>query len=115
MFSVRKSLLVRWKVSDLATVILMEWFYDHLLSGRRPHEALRQAQRDLREMPVSAIRDVWLTNEMIDRLARSRRSNLTCSRCAQARAIIGRSNIPFYWGAFICQGGPAPLTSSVRG
>jgi tetratricopeptide (TPR) repeat protein len=36
-----------WPVDDLATAILMSRFYDHLLGGAAPAEALREAQRDL--------------------------------------------------------------------
>lgn len=37
-----------WKVRDDVTALLMTRFYDHLMSGRTPHEAMREAQREVR-------------------------------------------------------------------
>jgi CHAT domain-containing protein len=60
-----------WSVPDEATRLLMEDFYQRVLSGEGRADALRNAQLALREKHPE----------------------------------------PFYWGAFVCQGDPAPLPS----
>jgi CHAT domain-containing protein len=72
-----------WSVSDLATSILMRLFYSELL-GRGPGreqtmsstsvaEALRRAQRMLREMTASELRETWLTAEAVMHVAEGQR------------------------------------------
>jgi CHAT domain-containing protein/tetratricopeptide (TPR) repeat protein len=101
-----------WKVPDLATAILMQRFYENLLQHRlRRDEALHQAQRYVRDVTVGEIRERWLSPEGIERLA---------AGTAQARTELedlARQpdehrpfQEPYYWGAFICQGDPAPLS-----
>lgn len=58
-----------WKVPDRQTQELMEEFYGHLQAGIPRGEALRKAQRSMKN----------------------------------------RHPDPYYWGAFICQGDPAPI------
>ena len=42
-------LMSLWKVSDMATTILMNSFYENLFSGCSKHDAIRNAQRFVRE------------------------------------------------------------------
>jgi CHAT domain-containing protein/tetratricopeptide (TPR) repeat protein len=101
-----------WKVPDMATAILMDRFYDHLLAGEWRHQALRQAQRDLREMRVDAMRETWLSDEMIDRFAPDQAGKRELKWLRAHPDDHRPFEHPFYWGAFICQGETAPLTLS---
>lgn len=104
-----------WKVPDLATAILMDCFYENLLGRRLPrHQALRDAQRTLRELNISQMRDSWLAPAMIDRLAAGNRQLkhemldwLTCPD--DHRPFFA----PLHWGAFICQGCVDPVSERV--
>ena len=107
-----------WPVSDIATAILMDRFYEALLRralGR--HEALREAQLYLRNLSIADIRREWLSEDMISRFS--------CENPQTANFLLGLSrsadsDCPFrdprYWGAFICQGdiGPLPTVAIER-
>lgn len=101
-----------WKVPDLATAILMERFYDNLLQRNLPRdEALRDAQVYTREVTMGAIRDRWLSAEMIERLATGNdKVKAELEELAQQPDDHRPFSHPFYWGAFICQGDPAALS-----
>ncbi len=64
-----------WKVNDLATAVLMEQFYEHLLTHKLPRdEALRSAQRYTRDLKVGQLKNGgWLSAETIERLAGDRK------------------------------------------
>jgi len=86
-----KSLLMTlWKVDDVATRQLMSFFYGYLLQGMDAHEALRQAQHDLRTMTPT------------DNGNRSRRHAIS-SRQKRARKAAQKPiyDDPYYWAAFI--------------
>lgn len=53
----RQVLATLWNVNDESTAVLMERFYRHLTAGEDPAEALRLAQMDLLEGPVTTERD----------------------------------------------------------
>src|SRR5262249_46525404 len=100
-----------WKVPDLATAFLMDRFYDNLLrAGMARDRALRQAQRDTRDVTVGQLRAEWLSDASIDRLAagdaEARRALQELSRMPDEYRPF---EPPLYWGAFICQGDTAPL------
>lgn len=38
-----------WKVRDDVTALLMTHFYEHLVEGKTPHEAMREAQKEVRK------------------------------------------------------------------
>jgi CHAT domain-containing protein/tetratricopeptide (TPR) repeat protein len=110
-----KSLIVSlWKVSDLATAILMDRFYENLLvRGLDRDEALHEAQRYTRDATLGQIRQEWLTpylerlNRQPDDLAYDLfRDSLRLNRRPDDYRPFEH---PFYWGAFICQGDTAPL------
>jgi CHAT domain-containing protein len=63
-----------WKVPDRETKYLMIHFYQELREGTSRAEALKKAQRKMKQ-------------------------------------IKKRYSHPFYWGAFICQGDPGPLSN----
>jgi CHAT domain-containing protein len=102
-----------WKVPDLATALLMERFYENMLSRRLGRaESLHQAQLYTRGVTVGEIRSRWLSPEMIDRLAAA-----DAGARKHLQQLAGQPDDhrpfehPFYWGAFICQGDPAPLSA----
>jgi CHAT domain-containing protein len=102
-----------WKVNDLATAILMEKFYTHLLHGHGRAHALRQAQDELRRLTVGELRADWLAPEMILRLAAGGPGVENYLEDLADRPDEYRPfDHPYFWGAFICQGDPTPLRSS---
>jgi CHAT domain-containing protein len=102
-----------WKVPDLATAVLMERFYDNLLNrGLARDEALRNAQFFTRAVTIAQLREDWLSPEMIDRLAAGdERAKQGLQELAQRPDDDCPFRQPLYWGAFICQGDPAPLAA----
>jgi CHAT domain-containing protein len=103
-----------WAVPDLSTAILMERFYENLLTRRLGRaEALRQAQAYARILTVGAIRDTWLAPAMIERLAAGDAGTREHLRQLSRQPDDHRPFAdPYYWGAFICQGNPGPLPAS---
>jgi CHAT domain-containing protein len=104
-----------WKVSDLATAVLMERFYTHLMDrdqavGR--DEALRLAQEDLRQVTVGELRANWPLEELIARLTGEDAERQFAMRAwLRDRPDAERPfDHPYFWGAFICQGQTAPLS-----
>jgi hypothetical protein len=106
-----------WKVDDLATAILMERFYANLvLRGLAKTESLRDAQFYLRDLTAAQIRATWLSPEMIERLAAGDELvGFSLSLVARQADDFCPFRHPFYWGAFICQGKPGPLTRTGTG
>jgi tetratricopeptide (TPR) repeat protein len=103
-----------WKVPDLATAFLMARFYDNLLMrGLERDLALSEAQRATRGATVAQLRGEWLTPAAIEQFAAgdatSRRHLEQLARQPDDHRPFAS---PFYWGAFICQGDPAPLDLS---
>jgi tetratricopeptide (TPR) repeat protein len=101
-----------WKVPDLATALLMERFYENLLSRRRGRaESLHAAQLYTRGVTVGELRSRWLSPELIDRLAAADAGGRKHLQMLAGQPDEHRPfEHPFYWGAFICQGDPAPLS-----
>ena len=100
-----------WKVTDLATPILMERFYDNLLNKKLARdESLREAQLYLRGLKISEIREKWLSEDMISELSSGNEQIRN-----QLREFLKQSDEtapftdPLYWGAFICQGDVSPI------
>jgi CHAT domain-containing protein/tetratricopeptide (TPR) repeat protein len=109
----RTLVLSLWKVSDLATALLMERFYENLTLRRKGcSAALHEAQRFLRGVTVGELRTTWLTPDVIERFdgaeiaAGSAMHQLSCQP-DDHRPF----DDPYYWGAFICQGDPSPLST----
>ncbi|MGH8549930.1 MAG: CHAT domain-containing protein [Methylococcales bacterium] len=104
-----------WKVSDLATAILMRSLYQNLLSGMDKDEALRSAQDYVRTVKLSELRRRWSSGDM-----QELRSADHDSIRGELDAIVPMpdASIPFahprYWGAFIIQGDLRPLTGLSR-
>jgi CHAT domain-containing protein/tetratricopeptide (TPR) repeat protein len=105
----RALVMTLWEVPDLATAILMERFYENLTDPRRlpPDEALRVAQRHVRDLTVADLRPYWLAPEMIARLAAG---NPKTRDSLEALSRRPDGDHPYrqvrYWGALICQGDP---------
>jgi CHAT domain-containing protein len=104
-----------WKVDDLAAVLLMDRFYENLLDRKMGRcEALREAQRFLRrDVTVGGIRQEWLNEEMIAKLAvgnAEARERLKKWRDSPDDARPFRE--VFYWAPFILHGETGPLDSS---
>jgi len=101
----RTLIMTLWKVSDLATAILVEHFYQHLLDGTPKGKALRQAQHDLRAGKLGKLRQRWLSEPMRERLAAgnaNRRQQL--DQLAAMPDDFRPFTHPYYWAAFILQG-----------
>jgi CHAT domain-containing protein len=102
-----------WAVPDLSTAILMERFYENLLTHRLGRaESLRKAQAFVRTLTIGAIRETWLAPAMVDRLAAGDAGTREHLRHLAQQPDDHRPFAdPYYWGAFICQGNPGPLES----
>lgn len=103
-----------WKVPDLATAVLMDSFYVNLLRHQLDrNEALRQAQLYVRDVQVGALRQDWLNAKVMDQFDFP---GTGARRQLEEIAAKPDSHRPFndtiYWGAFVCQGNPGPLTAS---
>ena len=99
-----KTLVVSlWSVDDLATMLLMNRFYENLLKRKMPKaESLRDAQLYLRGLTGGEIAEIINSNKAM----REHFDILTYDAHKDAKPF---SN-PRYWGAFICIGDPGPLT-----
>lgn len=106
----RTLIMTLWKISDLATAILVDRFYERLLAGAAKGEALREAQRYLRTATLSALRDRWLSAEMQERLAAGdpQRRHRLAALAAMSDDAQPFAH-PYYWAGFILQGDTGPL------
>lgn len=100
-----------WKVSDLATAILMDRFYENLLEHHLPRSrALREAQLYVRQLRVADLRasgrTPWVQDWQADDQLTVRRE---WELLLQASADTTPFAHPFYWGGFICLGDRSPL------
>jgi CHAT domain-containing protein len=95
-----------WNVADLATTILMVRFYDNLINGGlRPKDALRKARLYTRDVTVGEIRERWLSDNMIERMAEGGGDPQgELNRLADRPDREQPFRDPFFWGAFICEG-----------
>jgi CHAT domain-containing protein/tetratricopeptide (TPR) repeat protein len=100
-----------WKVPDVATAVLMVRFYENLLQNEMERdEALREAQRYLRQVTVGEIRAEWLSAEAIAHVsAGSEETRRELEEPARQPDEHRAYQHPLYWGAFICQGETRPL------
>lgn len=107
-----------WSVSDLSTAILMERFYLHLLDHHLPRDqALHQAQIATRDITIQQLQqEGWLSPETIERFVAGQQNSKKqkemrqwLEHLAQQPADHQPFTLPYYWGAFICQGDPSPL------
>lgn len=107
-----------WKVDDLATALLMDWYYQNLVqgdaAGRRMgrSEALWDAQRRLRsQLSVGSIRQEWLSSERIARIADSHpemRARLEELRNSHDDTLPFSD--PIYWAPFVLYGDASELS-----
>ncbi|MBW4667907.1 MAG: tetratricopeptide repeat protein [Cyanomargarita calcarea GSE-NOS-MK-12-04C] len=92
-----------WKVPDKATALLMEPFFDYLHDGMGCAEALRKAQNYIRKITVKQLRQSTLGLEVLkERLRLNELSQQSKIDCHEEDEPLEH---PFYWGAWICQGG----------
>jgi CHAT domain-containing protein/Flp pilus assembly protein TadD len=92
-----------WPVDDLATMLLMNRFYENLLKQKMPKaESLRDAQLYLRTLTGGDISKIINSNSAM-------REHYDTLSYEAHKAVKPFSN-PRYWGAFICIGDPGPLT-----
>jgi hypothetical protein len=111
MAGARTLVLSLWKVSDVATTILMERFYENLTArGLGRSAALREAQRALRDITIAELRAAGLAPEVSERPREGKIEGLRVLEGLNEEPDEHRPFAdPYYWGAFICQGDPAPL------
>jgi CHAT domain-containing protein/tetratricopeptide (TPR) repeat protein len=111
MAGARTLVLSLWKVSDLATTVLMERFYENLTGrGLGRSAALREAQLALRDITLGELRKVGLALEVIGPHGEDENEGHNAQRGLSLEPEDYRPFAdPYYWGAFICQGDPAPL------
>jgi CHAT domain-containing protein len=101
-----------WKVADLPTAILMSRLYKNLIEARMARdEALREAQRYLRELTVDQFRNGWLTTESIGHLAAADNATFHAAvdHCLAQPGNYRPFDHPYFWAAFILLGATAPL------
>jgi CHAT domain-containing protein len=94
----------------------MDRFYDNLLTrGLERDLALSDAQRATRGATVGQLRGEWLNPAAVEQFAAgdadARRQLEQLARQPDDHRPFAS---PFYWGAFICQGDPAPLPAANR-
>jgi CHAT domain-containing protein len=97
----RSLVISLWKVSDLATALLMRHFYDGLVVRRMARDAaLAEAKRWLRTLPAA-------------QLAALIREPSFAGLAADAQRFLHNVQPPFdhprYWAAFVLIGDPGPL------
>jgi CHAT domain-containing protein/Tfp pilus assembly protein PilF len=100
-----------WKVEDVATTILMQYFYYYLLKAKLSKaEALRKAKSSLQRLTIAKMRSQWLTEDAIKSAEKH-----SIGIAAHLRELSQKSDLerpyeaPKYWAAFICLGNPAGL------
>jgi CHAT domain-containing protein len=87
-----------WKVDDAAACLLMSTFYDHHLRlGKPPHEALRAAQRWLRNLTIE---DLVALEGSFDNIV-VRYEWRTGKKLSPHDTTFDK---PFYWAAFTMMG-----------
>jgi tetratricopeptide (TPR) repeat protein/CHAT domain-containing protein len=105
-----------WKVPDFSTAILMEQFYENLLTARLSRlESLKKAKLHLRTLTVGDIRDRWLKRDSIDAFSgEDEKSRDYLEQIAVQSDEFQPFADPYFWGAFVCQGDPGPLKGYFR-
>lgn len=100
-----------WRVSDVATAILMERFYYYLLQSRLSKaEALKQAKYDVRNLTIAQMQSQWLTKEAIEWAKKHSQGVANhLHQLSQKSSFERPYEHPSYWAAFICLGNPASL------
>jgi len=106
----RTLIMTLWKISDLATAILVAYFYEYLLGGATKADALRLAQHRLRTASLGELRNRWLSAARNQELAGG---DETKRRRLDELAAMSDETLPFahpcYWAGFILQGEPGVL------
>jgi CHAT domain-containing protein len=87
-----------WDVPALASMLLMDFFFDAYDEGIDPHLALRQAQNRVRKISISELRRSSLGNDIIAELTDSGQIH------SQPHDDFQPLKSPYFWGAWICQG-----------
>ncbi|BAY87710.1 hypothetical protein NIES267_72340 (plasmid) [Calothrix parasitica NIES-267] len=90
-----------WEVPDRTSALLMEQFFDNYQAGMDAIEALRKAQKYIRNITVKELRESTLGVEILKELLKLRElSAQTQIDCHQDDKPLAH---PFYWGAWVCQ------------
>ncbi len=110
----RQALVTLWKVDDLSTSLFMGAFYQSLLKGARPSEALLQAQRYLRELDKD---DIGEALKNLEKMAPDKRSRQTVhqerERHRQRGILLADTptdtrgddfSHPYFWAPFVLVG-----------
>jgi tetratricopeptide (TPR) repeat protein len=96
-----------WKVPDLATLVLMDRFYEGLVGqSLGPADALRQAQSFVRTCTVAGLRGLLIPGELEGPARAELEQLLSLPDTHVAYAA------PACWAGFVCQGDLAPLGTS---
>lgn len=101
-----------WSVPDLTTALLMEQYYHNLIQEKMGRsEALKKAQEYIRDLTVRQMRKNWLREEtIIWATLRSKQLGKHLKALSKKSDSLRPYKELKYWGAFICQGNPEPLT-----
>ncbi len=106
---VKAAVVTLWEVDDVATSLLMRYFYQQLKSGTDPAEALHEAQQYLRGLSPKEIDEALrqmgegLRNASISKevLTRSNRGSLDID---EVDDLGDDYSHPFYWAPFVLVG-----------
>jgi CHAT domain-containing protein len=93
-----------WPVDDLATALLMTKFYEVLFEGRRPPEALRQAQLWLRSLSDSEEAAFLEAHPELESEASRRRQGRGPSPSGSTAGQQTPYSAPSFWAPFIALG-----------
>jgi tetratricopeptide (TPR) repeat protein len=89
-----------WSVPTLATVLLMQRFFNNLDQGLGRGASLREAQNYIRTITVKKLQQFDLGQKVLDELVEIKAISQDLESCQDDQPLAH----PFFWGAWICQG-----------
>lgn len=92
-----------WSANDMATSVLMEYFYEgYILRGKKPAAALSEAQLRLRNTTVADLARMGIIQYGIDHAEEGSRERRAYERMKRRPAQSRPFASEYYWGGFSC-------------